>query len=316
MGLGALTAAQPALAVGLGVAMTVLLASKESLHRFVRETVTDQERTDALKFFVVAFIVLPLLPSGPLGPYDVWVPQRVWLLVVLITGIGWVGYAATRILGTRRGLLIAGLAGGFVSATATTASMAARNRHGGASLSATLAATVLASVATLVQLVLVTTIAEPRVAARLVLAVVVGSVVLLGEAWWLSRRSARSTMAGEQPGRPFALLPALVLAGVISLVLLLATWMDERFGPAGTTAATATGALADLHAAGVAVATLVREGKVGVDAAIAAIGAGLVTNTVGKLVVATVGGGARFAGALALCFLPAAVAVAAALVLV
>jgi nitrate reductase NapE component len=96
LGLGALTATEPALAVGLAVSITVLLVSRESLHRFVRETVTDRERVDALKFFVAAFVVLPLLPTGHVGPYGVWVPQQIWLLVVLIIGIGWIGYVATR----------------------------------------------------------------------------------------------------------------------------------------------------------------------------------------------------------------------------
>ena len=50
-------------------------------------------------------------------------PAKIWLLVVLLTGIGWVGYIGVRALGPQRGLLVTGLAGGFVSATATTASM-------------------------------------------------------------------------------------------------------------------------------------------------------------------------------------------------
>lgn len=69
--LGALTATEPALAVGIAVVVTALLLSKQVLHDFLRETVTDLERTDALKFFVAAFIVLPLLPDDPIGPYDV-----------------------------------------------------------------------------------------------------------------------------------------------------------------------------------------------------------------------------------------------------
>ena len=145
LGLGALTATEPALAVGLAVAITVLLVSRQSLHRFVRETVTDRERVDALKFFVAAFVVLPLLPTGHVGPYGVWVPQRIWLLVVLIIGIGWVGYVATRMLGTRRGLMVAGMAGGFVSGTATTGVMAAKFRRSEAPLRGALAGAVLAS---------------------------------------------------------------------------------------------------------------------------------------------------------------------------
>jgi uncharacterized membrane protein (DUF4010 family) len=63
-------------------------------------------------------------------------------------------------------------------------------------------------------------------------------------------------------------------------------------------------------------ASLVSAGKVSVGTALVAIGAGLVTNTFSKLAVAAIAGGLRFAGVLALCFLPAVVVVGACLVIV
>ena len=161
LGLGALTPTHPAAAAALGVAITVLLVSRDALHRFVRETVTEREQVDALKFFIAAFVLLPILPTGHFGPYGAWVPQRIWLLVVLITGIGWVGYVATRLLGAGRGLMVTGLAGGFVSGTATTGVMAARARRGEASFRAALSGAVLASVSTLLQLAIVTARGRP-----------------------------------------------------------------------------------------------------------------------------------------------------------
>jgi uncharacterized membrane protein (DUF4010 family) len=316
LGLGALSVSRPALAVGVAVAVTVLLVSRAPLHQFVRETVTDRERTDALKFFVAAFIVLPLLPSGEVGPYGVWVPQRLWLLVVLITGIGWLGYAATRLLGARRGLMVTGLAGGFVSGTATTGVMAARTRRGEAPLRRGLAGAVLASVSTLLQLAALTAIVEPRLTWRLMPAIVGGLLVMVVEAWWLGRDDPGSEDPPVPTGRPFALAPALLLAGIISAVLPLAVWLEERYGAAGSIAATAAGALADVHGASVAMATLVHQDQLSVAAASVAIGAGLATNTGSKLVVASVAGGFRFAGALALLLTPAALAVVVGLVLV
>ena len=312
LGLGALSHTDPAVAVGVAVAVTVLLVSRETLHRFVRETVTDQERSDALVFFVAAFVVLPVLPSGPVGPYGAWVPQRIWLLVVLIIAIGWVGYAATRMFGARRGVMIAGLAGGFVSATATTGVMAARARRHEVPVRAALAGTLLASVATLVQLALVTALVDPTVTVRLLPAVVAGSLVLALEAWWLGR-SVHGEDDSTPTGRPFAIGPALLLAAIISAVLPLALWLQDRYGAAGATAASATAALADVHGASVAMATLVHSGDLPLATAVVAIGAGLATNTLGKVLVGAAGGGARFAGALLLLLLPAVVVVGVAL---
>jgi uncharacterized membrane protein (DUF4010 family) len=210
--------------------------------------------------------------------------------------------------------MLAGLAGGFVSGTATTGAMAARSRAGAAPRSAAMAGALLASVATLIQLVVVTSIAAPGVARRLVVPAVLGALVLVGEAWWLLRKPApRASEDVEHSPRPLGLGPAIVLAAVITSVLLLAAWMDDQFGGAGAVVATATGALADLHAAAVAVATLAKDGVVSGSVAEQAIGLGLLTNTLGKLVAAWVGGGPAFARDLFVAFLPAAVVVAATL---
>lgn len=316
-GLGALTTTRPALAAGAAVAMTVLLVSREALHHFVQETVTEREQVDALKFFVAAFVLLPVLPGGSYGPYETWVPQRIWLLVVVITGIGWFGYVAVRVLGQSRGLLVAGLAGGFVSGTATTGVMAARARRGDARPSDALAAALLASLATLVQLAVITAIAEPRVTTRLLPALALGSGVIVSEAWWLVGHRRRHEVADrteQEPadgpsGRPFALAPALILAGIISTVLPLAIWLEHRYGAAGSVAATAAGALGDVHGASVAVATLAHSGRISVDVAVLAVFAGLATNTVGKLAVALAAGGWRFALGLLGWFAPVAVTV-------
>ena len=310
--LGALTRYEASLAVAAAVATAVLLASKERMHRFVRHTVTEQESTDALKFFVVAFIVLPLLPTTAVGPYDVWVPRRVWLLVVLITGIGWAGYAATRAFGARRGLLVAGLAGGFVSGTATIGTMGARYREAHDLRKATLAGSLMTSVATLVQIALLVTIADPAVAARLYLPLAAGMVVLVLEAVILSRHQ-EGIDDQAAAGRPFALVPALILAAVISLVLLLATWLNQRYGASGALIAAAAGSLADTHASAVAVSTLARQGTVTVSLAVTAVAVGLATNTGSKVAAAAVTGGRSFAGSVLLWHLPPALAIAAVL---
>ena len=103
------------MAVALAVVVAGLL-SKARIHHFAREVVSEVGVEDAIRFLVVAFVILPLLPDRNLGPYGVLNPSKVWLLVVLLTGIGWFGYIGVRALGREQGLLVTGLAGGFVSA--------------------------------------------------------------------------------------------------------------------------------------------------------------------------------------------------------
>ncbi len=192
--LGGLAVTLPALAAGAGVATAVVLQAKDRLHHFVRDKITELELADALKFFVAAFIVLPLMPHANLGPYGVIDPRRMWTFVVAVTALGWLGYVAVRLAGPRRGLPAAGLAGGFVSGAATTGAMARTSRDPELFRPA-MAAALLASVATLVQLVLVTAVADSRVAGLLIPAAALGSAVLVGEAGWLVLRRGRTAEA-------------------------------------------------------------------------------------------------------------------------
>ncbi|MGI9126342.1 MAG: MgtC/SapB family protein [Mycobacterium sp.] len=297
--LGALAYTRPALAVALAVVSVGLLLSKNRIHRFAREIVSEIELEDAIKFFVVAFVILPLLPDRPLGPYGVLNPSKVWLLVVLLTGIGWVGYIGVRALGPERGLLVTGLAGGFVSASATTASMGRLSRTA-TDPRAPLASALAASLATFVQLIVVIAYVDADVLRRLWPPVVIAGVVLMVVVGVVYRRARRQSNGTETPGesiiggRPFALRPALILAAVLVFALLVGRWGAGALGPEGAVLAAFAAGLADAHAGSVAAAALAAAGDITVDTALLAIAAALGSNLLVKIGLAFAAGGRRF----------------------
>lgn len=306
--LGALALALPGLAAATAVGLTITLASKERAHAFIRQTVTPTELTDALKFFVISLVVLPLLPDATYGPLDVVNPHKIGYLVTALTGIGWAGYIAMRAFGSTRGLPIAGFAGGFVSSTATTAAMSRRVKEG-APLRPAIAATLLAKVSSLVTMCVLVGALSP--ATLLLLAWPLGAMVLalLGLSW-LYGKDAKSTnrilqrFEGilEEPqfpeeegplhmGRPFALEPALILAGVITFALIAAKAAAQRFGDSAVIAVAAITGTADTHAPSLANATLAANGTISPHVAMAAIVAAIITNTALKMALAYIGGG-------------------------
>jgi uncharacterized membrane protein (DUF4010 family) len=123
---GALAMSDTLLASGLGAMIAVVFAAKAPLHGFVKGVLTDVEVKDGLIFVIATLVVWPQLPDRYLGPLEALNPHSIWLLVVLMLAIGACGHVATRALGPRFGLPIAGLASGFVSSTATIGSMAGR----------------------------------------------------------------------------------------------------------------------------------------------------------------------------------------------
>ena len=298
--LGALAYTQAAVAVALAVVVVALLLSKKRIHRFARDIVTEVELEDAVKFFVVAFVVLPLLPNRGFGPYGVLNPAKVWLLVVLLTGIGWLGYIGVRALGPQRGLLVTGLAGGFVSASATTASMGRLSR-GAAGLRAPLASALAASIATFIQLLVVIGYVDPAVLRRLWPPVVAAALVLAGVVAVVYRGAARdgaqtdgAGTAAAPAGRPFALRPALILTAVLVSALLVGRWGADMLGPRGAVLAAFAAGLADAHAGSIAAATLSAQGDITVATALAATAAALGSNLLVKIVLAFTAGGRRF----------------------
>jgi uncharacterized membrane protein (DUF4010 family) len=294
--LGGLSVQQPALAGGLAVTVAVLLASRTRLHRFVRSVLTEQELNDILIFAGATLVVLPLVPDRAMGPYGALNPHSIWILVVLVMAISGAGYIAVRLLGTRFGLPVAGLASGFISSTATIGAMGARARTTDGVMTAAVAGAVLSTVATIAQMAMVLgatswptlrTLSTSLAAAGLA-AVIYGAIFTI--------RALRQQAAGEaEGGRAFNPVTAIVFALTLACIMVAAAALQEWQGEKGIILVAALAGFIDTHSAAISVATLVASGKMTAADAVWPVLAGLSTNTVSKLVLAGISGGHRFA---------------------
>jgi uncharacterized membrane protein (DUF4010 family) len=294
--LGGLSMQQPALAAGLGVTVAVVLAAKSGLHRFVRNFLAETELQDALIFAGATLVVLPLAPDRPMGPYGALNPHSIWVIVILIMAISTAGYVAVRLLGTRFGLPIAGLASGFVSSTATIGAMGARAAKAKEVLAASVAGAVLSTIATIVQMALV--LATTSTATVLALAVPLACGGLAASVYG----AAFTVLALRQPaepkmprGRAFSLSTAFVFASTLSVILVACAALQDQFGEKGVIFAAAIAGFADTHSAAISVASLVAAGKLEASDAVLPILAGLTTNSISKILLAATSGGRSFA---------------------
>ncbi len=117
------------IAAALGVGTAVLLAMKVQTHTLAR-TIESEDVYATLKFAVITVIVLPVLPQTSYGPppFDVLVPYNVWLMIVFISGISFLGYVLIKVVGARRGVGLTGILGGLASSTAVTLTFTQRSR--------------------------------------------------------------------------------------------------------------------------------------------------------------------------------------------
>jgi uncharacterized membrane protein (DUF4010 family) len=118
-----------ALAAALAVVTTVLLSLKLEMQTFARR-LSREDVYATLKFAVITAIVLPVLPNRAYGPppLNVLNPFNIWLMVVFISGISFLGYVLFKVVGPRQGIGLTGLLGGLVSSTAVTLSFSQRSQ--------------------------------------------------------------------------------------------------------------------------------------------------------------------------------------------
>ncbi len=294
--LGVLAISEPGLAAGLGVAVAILLASRERLHRWVRDVMSEDELHDLLLFAAAAVIVLPLLNDENIGPWDSINPYEIWRLVVLVMGVSGVGYIALRALGPRFGLPISGLAGGFVSSSATIASMGSTARSRPDVLRAAVAGAVLSTIATIIQMALILGSTSRDTLRELTPALILGGVVAGSFAALTTIRLKDMDIdSSERPGHAFRLSTAVGFAAMITIITVIAAGAEAEFGRAGVTLSVALAGFADTHAAGASVAALVRDGKLSASDAIVPVLVAMTTNSLTKAGAALAGGGRGFA---------------------
>lgn len=268
----------------------MLLAGRQRIHQFVRTVLSERELHDIILFAAAALIVLPLAPDRYMGPFDAINPHAVARLIVLMMGVSALGYVATRLLGPRYGLPLAGFAGGFISSTAVIFSMGLLAKRQPDQTTPAVAGAVLSSIATIIQLALIIMLARP-------LALGGAAAVLYALLFLFITRKAPALVEEHHAdmGRAIELKTALAFALIISTVLMLSAGLHTWLGSSDILLGALVSGLADAHATAASVATLVATQKISVSDALWPILAGLSTNTIMKATVAMKSGGLSYA---------------------
>jgi len=292
--LGGLAITAPVLAIVTGVLVTALLASRDLLHPFIRNSLTAIELRDGLMLAVAADVVWPLLADRPIDPLGAVNPRSIWTVVVLVLLVGAAGYVTIRASATLTLLPFVGLASGFVSSTATIGAMASRAEEDEALLRPAVAGATLSTVATFVQLALLLAVLAPPLLVALFPALLAGGAAASIYALAFIRAAAAAPAAKPTAaGRPFDPKTAAYLGAAVLVISVVTAVLTRWLGSTGLLVGAGAAGFADVHAAATAVAGMLPGGVPQSDTAAWAILVALSTNTVSKIVVAvTAGGGA------------------------
>ena len=285
---------QAPLAAAIAVVTTLLLTQKAPLHK-IAGNISEEEIVAILKFGLVAVVLVPLLPTRPLGPYEAIVPRQVGIVVLILSGVSLLAYLLVRLLGDRAGWVLAGLLGGMVSSTAVTLSFSGKARDAPGAVRPLAVGLVLASTVLYMRGLLLTAIFDRELgiylAPRLVALFVLGAVF----AGFLFRKKATSSAEKPPLGNPVELGRAVTLGLIFSGVVVLSRVAQARLGTQGLWLTGVVGGFIDVDSVAVAVARLHQQGMAPVESAGGAFLLATLSNAVLKSGIVLIIGGARLA---------------------
>ena len=230
--------------------------------RTFAQRISREDMYATLKFAVITAIVLPVLPNEGLGPppFDVLSPHKVWLMVVFISGISFLGYVLIKFVGARRGVGLTGILGGLASSTAVTLTFAQRSRTAPALAKPFALAILLAWI-----IMYARVIVEVAVVNRTLLGIVwlpmtagVGAALAYCAYLFFSRSDAGDG-GPDHFKNPFELGPAISFGLLYAAILVIANAARMYLGDTGIYLSSIASGLADVDAITLSMAELSKE---------------------------------------------------------
>lgn len=280
------------LAAAIAVVTTMLLSFKVEMHSFVRRLSTE-DLYSVFKFAAITAIILPILPDQSFGPppFDALNPYKIWLMVVFISAISFMGYVLMKIVNVRHGIALTGLLGGLVSSTAVTLSFGRRSREQ-PDLGAHFAIGITTAWAIMFLRVLVQIgVLNVALLGVLWLPLLAAALVLIGYAAFLYMRRRDDSTEEVTLANPFELKPALTFGALYALILLISSAAQLYFGNIGLYISSVFAGLADVNAITLSMAELSRQSDdISLELAAEAVVLAVLSNTIVRSVMVFVTG--------------------------
>jgi uncharacterized membrane protein (DUF4010 family) len=275
---------EPALAGALAIGVTALLYFKPEIEG-ISTALKRHEQVSILQFLVVTFIVLPILPDRGYGPYAALNPRNIWLMVVLVSGIGLASYVALRAAGSRPGVLMTGILSGLLSSTAATVLYARRSRESAAMERLAFAVVPLANLVPLARIAVLAAVVAPALLASLAPLLGAALAAGLGVAAFFLRGVERGDAPVPESANPAEMGTALRFGAVYAIVLLAAAWLADVAGHRGLYAAALAAGAVDIDPIVLSALNLFNAADVPARAAVATIALAYFANVVFKLAI-------------------------------
>lgn len=223
--------------------------------------ISSKEVEAFISYAIIAIVILPFLPNTPVYladiPYiqaflsnynielgqwatlEIFNPQKIGLIVALVTGIDVFGYVLGRIVGEKKSFTLASFFAGFISSTSATQALAQKSKRTGI-IRPLLAAALIANMASFLQIFLLVGPINNKwlIYITPALLIIIAASLLLS-IWYLfdKKKDVPDTKNEKEKTKKtdaiFSLIPALKFAGLLILVKIITKVCLILFGQSG-----------------------------------------------------------------------------------
>lgn len=197
----------------------------------------ENEFITLAKFLLISGIILPLLPHGVISPAVPVSPFKVWMAVVVISGISYASYLIQKFLFPDKGITITGILGGIYSSTATTVVLARRSKTSGAGTKQLASAILLATAMMFLRILALAFIFNTTLAFKLATPFVSLSVLSMLMAWLVLKTGKKEAkeMGFEKTEvkNPLEFKTALLFAFLFVVFALVTRFVMQHYGNRG-----------------------------------------------------------------------------------
>jgi uncharacterized membrane protein (DUF4010 family) len=241
------------------ILMTLMLSLKPQLSRFAVGLNAEEVR-GAILLALIAFVISPVLPNRFVDPWGLFNPREDWLIIVLISAIGFVNYVLLRLF-SNRGIYYTAIFGGLVNSTAAIAELSTLLRDAGESAQAQAVSVNLLSIVSMFvrNLVLLTLFSVP--AGLIALGPILAMACVCSLIAWRQQRLTRASPA-LQFGSPLELRKVGSFGLLFVFIQTAGSLGQKLLGSSGIVVVSLAGGLASSASSTAAAATLAAHGRI------------------------------------------------------
>ena len=220
------------------VLILILTESKRAIRGFSKK-IDRSEFITVAKFIIIAGIILPALPDKQIFSFLNLSPYKVWLAIVVISGISYLSYILRKFVFPDAGLLITGLFGGLYSSTATTIILARKSREADSNYREYAAAITIATAMMFLRIYILLLIFNPAVGISVSAWFISMFVISLGTAYYLyykfkkTKKSSAVTNNILEDKNPLEFKVAVIFALLYVLFSFITQFTIQNFGEQG-----------------------------------------------------------------------------------